>query len=200
MASSGDLSAEEAQSLLHMREEEKLARDLYNAFFTTWGWPVFQNIAASEQIHMEAIKFLLDRYELADPAQTQPGVFTNPDLQALYDQLIVSGSQSLGETLKVGGAVEEIDILDLQNRLELTDQADIQLVFTNLERGSENHLRAFVNTLFRQTGETYQPQYLSAEAFQVILDGSTPGSGQSWGNQGGPGIQGGGGGHSTGQP
>jgi hypothetical protein len=191
-ANPGDLSDEEAQGLLYMREEEKMARDLYNAFYATWGLPVFQNIAGSEQTHMDAVKFLLDRYELADPTQVQPGVFTDPDLQALYDQLIASGSQSLGAALKAGGAVEEIDILDLQSRLELTDQADIQQVYNNLERGSENHLRTFVKTLLRQTGEAYQPQYLSPEAYQAILDGSMPGSGRGSGSQGTVGGRGGG--------
>jgi hypothetical protein len=161
-----------------MREEEKLARDLYNAFYTTWGLPVFQNFAASEQKHMDTVLYLLDRYELADPAQSQPGVFTDPDLQALYDQLLASGSQSLGDALKAGAAVEEVDILDLQARSELADQADILRVYGSLERGSENHLRAFVRTLARQTGETYQPQYLSPEAYQAILDGASQGGGR----------------------
>jgi len=173
----GDLSDEEAQGLLYMREEEKLARDLYNAFYATWGLPVFQNIAASEQTHMDAIKVLLDRYGLADPAQAQPGVFSDPDLQALYNQLLASGNQSLGNAIKAGGAVEEVDILDLQARNELTDQADILKVYGNLKSGSENHLRAFVRTLLRQTGETYQPQYLSPEAYQAILGGASQGGG-----------------------
>ena len=174
----GNLSDEEAQGLLYMREEEKMARDLYNAFYATWGLPVFQNIAASEQTHMDAIKILLDRYGLADPAQAQPGIFSDADLQALYDQLLASGNQSLGNAIKAGGAVEEVDILDLQARIELTDQADILKVYGSLERGSENHLRAFVRTLVRQTGETYQPQYLSPEAFQAILDGASQGGGR----------------------
>ncbi len=89
---------------------------------------------------MDAIKVLLDRYSLADPAQAQPGVFSDTDLQALYDQLHASGIQSLGNAIKAGGAVEEVDILDLQARSELTDQADILQVYGNLERGSENHL------------------------------------------------------------
>ena len=199
-AGTGDLSQANAQGLLYMREEEKLARDLYNAFYAARGLPIFQNIALSEQTHMDAVKVLLDRYGLADPAQSQPGVFTNPDLQALYDQLLASGSQSLGAALKAGGVVEEIDILDLQSRLELTDQADIQQVYTNLERGSENHLLAFVNILLRQTGETYQPQYLSPEAYQAILDGLMPGSGRNWGSQGTAGGLGGGHGRPANQP
>jgi hypothetical protein len=176
----GDLTDEEAQGLLYMREEEKLARDLYNAFYASWGLPVFQNIADSEQKHMDAVKVLLDRYGLTDPAQPQPGVFTDPDLQALYDQLLSNGSQSLGNALKAGGVVEEVDILDLQARIELTDQADILRVYGSLERGSENHLRAYVKTLLRQTGEIYQPQFLNPEAYQAILNGGSPGNGRGY--------------------
>ena len=40
-----DLSAEETASLLFMREEEKLARDVYNALYATWGQQTFLNIA-----------------------------------------------------------------------------------------------------------------------------------------------------------
>jgi hypothetical protein len=139
---SSDLSVEENSGLLFMREEEKLARDVYNQLFTLWGQPVFQNIAASEQTHMDQIKLLMDRYGLADPAQT-PGQFTDPNLQALYDQLIAQGSVSLDEALKVGALIEQTDIADLQTRLAQTDNADIQLVYNNLMKGSYNHLSAF---------------------------------------------------------
>ena len=74
---------------------------------------------------------------------TQAGVFENAELQSLYNQLIAQGSQSLEQALLVGGAIEEIDILDLQERLAQTDQADIQLVFESLLNGSTNHLNAF---------------------------------------------------------
>ena len=137
-----DLSAEEAAALLFMREEEKLARDVYNQMYALWGQPVFQNIAASEQAHMDEIKLLLDRYGLSDPA-LGPGQFTDPSLQALYNQLIAQGSISVTEALNVGGLVEQTDIADLQNRLAQTDNADIQLVYTNLMNASYNHLAAF---------------------------------------------------------
>ena len=167
-----DLSSEEAAALIFMREEEKLARDVYNALYAVWGQPTFSNIAASEQAHMDEIKVLLDRYGLADPAQA-PGVFSDQELQALYDSLVAQGSASLVEALKVGAAIEEIDILDLQTRLAQTDNADIQQVFTNLMRGSENHLRAFVGVLQNQTGGSYQPQYLGVDAYQAIMSGQT---------------------------
>ena len=59
-----ELSADEKKGLLLMREEEKLARDVYMALYKQWRLPIFSNIAASEQRHMDAIRTLLDRYGL----------------------------------------------------------------------------------------------------------------------------------------
>jgi hypothetical protein len=190
-----ELSADEAAALIYMREEEKLAGDVYNFLYTTWAQPTFQNIAASEQKHTDEIKVLLDRYGLTDPALAA-GQFTNPDLQALYTQLTAQGSLSLADALKVGAAIEEIDILDLQDRLAQTDNADIQQVYNNLMSGSYSHLQAFTSVLLTQTGETYQPQYLSAEQYQTILTSATSNGNQGGANgngQGGSGGQGNGG-------
>lgn len=167
-----DLNDEEAAALLFMREEEKLARDVYNKLYEVWGLQTFANIAASEQMHMDELALLLTRYNLTDPAQA-PGIFTNPDLQALYNSLVAQGSLSLGDALKVGGAIEEIDILDLQTRLAQTDNVDIRQVYTNLMNASYHHLNAFSNTLLNQTGETYIPQYLSADVYQGIMSSGT---------------------------
>jgi len=99
---------------------------------------------------MDAVKTLLDRYDLEDPAAgTVVGVFTNATLQELYEQLIDEGSQSLADALRVGATIEEIDILDLEERIAQTDNRDIELVYKNLMRGSRNHLRAFGSTLER---------------------------------------------------
>lgn len=193
-----DLSTDEAASLLYMREEEKLARDVYNALYTTWGQPTFQNIASSEQQHMDQIKLLLDRYALTDPALA-PGQFTDPTLQALYDQLVAQGSVSLADALKVGAAIEEIDILDLQTRIAQTDNADIQLVYNNLMSGSNNHLQAFTSVLTQQTGEVYQPQYLSADVYQSIITNSTGNGNQGGSNGNGYGGNGQGNGGQNGQ-
>lgn len=193
---SGDLSQEEAEALVYMVEEEKLARDVYHALYAIWGSSTFTNIAASEQTHIDSIKNLLAGYGIADPSSSQEGVFANSDLQALYDELVARGSQSMAEAFKVGAAVEEIDILDLQERLTLIDNPDIQQVFSNLLRGSGNHLRAFANALQAQTGEIYQPQYLTLEAYQAILS-ATAGN---YGNGGGRGGNRGGNGYGGGQP
>jgi hypothetical protein len=165
----GDLSAEEAAGLLYMREEEKLAHDVYVTLYDQWGLPIFQNIASSEQTHTEAVRTLIDRYGLDDPAMGTVGTFTDPALQSLYDQLVDSGSESLESALRVGAAIEEIDILDIEERIAQTDHSDIALVYENLMQGSRNHLRAFVSTLERQAGETYTPQYLDQASYDAIV-------------------------------
>jgi hypothetical protein len=183
----GDLNDAEKEALIFMREEEKLAHDVYVVMYELWGMRIFQNISASEQSHTEAVKTLLDGYGIPDPAAGEFGVFTNPDLQVLYNDLVAQGSQSLPDALLVGAAIEEIDILDLEERLAQIDSADIQYVFENLLKGSGNHLRAFTSMLMTQTGETYQPQYMSMEVYQAIVAESGMGSGQSRGARGGRG-------------
>jgi hypothetical protein len=164
------LTADEVAGLIFMREEEKLAHDVYLALYDLWGLPLFQNIAGSEETHTGAVKRLLDRFSIPDPADTTPpGIFTDPDLQKMYDDLVALGEISVGDALKVGAAIEEIDILDLQDHLSKTENTEIIRVYTNLLKGSQNHLRAFTSTLFRQTGETYQPQYMDENAYQAIL-------------------------------
>lgn len=186
-----DLNAAEAASLLYMREEEKLARDVYTKLYEIWGLSTFQNIAASEQTHMDQIALLLTRYNLTDPAQA-PGVFTDPALQNLYTTLVAQGSQSLAAALKVGGAIEEIDILDLQTRLAQTDNADLQQVYTSLMNGSYNHLSAFARGLTNQTGETYVLQSLTQEQYQNLPSSWAGNPGGRSGGMGGGNGQGGG--------
>ncbi|MCE5254529.1 MAG: DUF2202 domain-containing protein [Actinomycetia bacterium] len=142
------LSETESEALLFMREEEKLARDVYTALYDRWGVSVFANIATSESRHMTSVKTLLDHYGLTDPvAVDTPGVFAEPDLQALYTQLVAQGTQSLNEALQVGVTIETLDIEDLEALLAASNHADISRVAENLLSGSENHLAAFTRHL-----------------------------------------------------
>jgi len=190
-----ELSAEEIEGILYMREEEKLARDVYLTLYEQWGLSIFQNIANSEQTHMDAIKTLIDRYGLDDPAAGNVvGESTDPTLRSLYADLVAMGSQSLNDALRVGATIEEIDILDLEEYLAQTDAGDIQRVYESLMKGSRNHLRSFVATLEQQTGETYEPQYLDQEAYDDIVSaplenggygrGGSRGDGQGQGRSG----------------
>ena len=179
---------EEAADLQFMREEEKLAHDVYVTLYEKWGLRVFANIPRSEQQHTEAVAYLLDRYDITDPAAGNTlGEFTDERLQALYDQLVAQGSKSVADALKVGAAIEEIDILDLQERLAETDNAAIDQVYENLLAGSENHLRAFVSNLKSRTGETYAPPYLSPAAYDAIVTASGSQGGGNGGRGGGRG-------------
>lgn len=167
------LTDTEIADLVFMREEEKLARDVYLTLYNTWGLDIFNNIAASEQAHTDTIKGLLDSYGIADPVVNDTvGVFTNPELQALYNQLVATGNTSLTDALKVGAAIEEIDIIDLYEAMERTAQPNILQVYSRLLAGSENHLRGFVSTLNAQ-GVDYAPQYLDAATYSAIISGAS---------------------------
>jgi hypothetical protein len=143
-----DLSSQEKDGLIYMRLEEKLARDVYLTLGKTYSQRMFVNIPESEQRHMDAIKALLDKYEIADPIiDNEVGSFANQDFKKLYDDLVAKGQASFKDAMLVGKAIEELDIKDLDERLEQTDNPDIKSVYENLRRGSENHLRAFTNHL-----------------------------------------------------
>ena len=142
------LTDDEKYWLTYLREEEKVARDVYLSLNDTWNLRILKNIAASEQQHMDAIKQLLATYNIPDPAAGKgTGEFTNPDLQQLYDDLIQQGSISKAEALKVGIIIEETDIDDLNEAIATTRHNDLKTVYSKLLQGSLNHLDAFESSL-----------------------------------------------------
>ncbi|NOR51331.1 MAG: DUF2202 domain-containing protein [Gammaproteobacteria bacterium] len=164
------LSYDEIEGLIFMREEEKLARDIYREFYALWDSQIFDKISESEQTHTDTIGFLLERYSIADPTVDQPdGSYANWELQALYDLLSAQGSSSLVDALFVAAEIEEVDILDLQHYMEMVDNQDIKVAYDSLLRGSYNHLRAYVRNLDNQ-GIYYTPQHLSLEAYDAIIN------------------------------
>lgn len=182
---SDELTETEIEGLLYMREDEKLAHDVYLFLYEIWGQSIFQNIANSEQTHTDAVKVLLATYGVEDPAiGTAPGEFANAELQALYDQLTAQGEISIGDALKVGLAIEEIDILDLELYMTDLDNTNILTVYENLMKGSRNHLRSFVSTLNQKTGEVYEPQYMSETAYQEIVGSAIETGGNGRGRNG----------------
>lgn len=168
----GELNDAEIESILFMREEEKLARDVYLTLYDQYNLRVFNFIPRSEQIHMNALKVLIDRYELTDPVVNDVrGEFQNEDLQKLYTDLVEQGSVSEIEALKVGALIEEIDILDLDHGLTevIEDNLDMTRIYTNLRRGSTFHLKAFVWNL-KVRGEIYTPQVMDQETYDEIIN------------------------------
>jgi hypothetical protein len=164
----GTLTTEQADWLKFMREEEKVARDLYLAFGQLYTSNVFIKIPKAEDTHMSAIVTLMTAYGIEDVVSAESGVFNNPDLQALYTTLYEQGKASLVEALKVGALVEETDIQDLADVYALTPPADLITVAEALMLGSRNHLRAFNRTLVAN-GVTYTPSVLDQAAFDAII-------------------------------
>ncbi len=163
------LSEEEVAGLYYLREEEKLAHDVYVALHERWGNKVFSNIAESEAQHTEAVRLRILAHGLVDPAaNTPPGVFVNAELQALYASLVRQGQASLIAALEVGCLIEEKDIQDLADRrAQAQDEPDIVKVYDNLLCGSRNHLRAF-NQQLVANGGSYTAQVISQAEWNDI--------------------------------
>lgn len=163
-----ELAKVEADDLLFMREEEKLARDVYITMYGEWGVRVFDNISQSEQKHMDSILGLLDKYGLEDPVLGF-GKFADVELQELFDALIVAGWSSELDALMVGALIEEVDMEDIVLAMGRTDESDILTVYGDLLAGSENHLNSFVKNIEAITGETYVAQWISQAEVDAIL-------------------------------
>lgn len=167
-----NLTIKEKEALLIMREEEKLARDVYLTLYDKWGVNIFRNIASSEQTHTDSVRYLIERYDLTDPVTNESiGIFTNQTFQDLYTSLVKQGEQSLVEALKVGATIEDLDIKDLQEFIKETDNEDIITIYENLLRGSRNHMRSFDKQLSKN-GASYTAQYLEQAEINEILAGS----------------------------
>lgn len=143
------LSEEEVATLQWMREEEKLARDVYLELSAFYPAKVFTKIAAAEQKHFDALGAKLVLYGVADPALPDVGLFSNPLLQQLHDELLSLGIVSYAEALEVGVTIERDDIVDLQNAIDGTSSRPLGRTYEHLLNGSENHLKAFTKLLAR---------------------------------------------------
>ena len=161
------VSSKEQAAILYMREEEKLARDVYDSMFAKYDVNPFGNIRMSEQIHMDKVKGLIETFKLSDPVEFKKdtqGLFTNKLLQKYYNDLISIGNLSFTDALKVGAKIEELDIHDLNEFIKQIQNDEIISVFNYLKIASGNHIRAFVRRLKMQD-IAYSPSILSKEEF-----------------------------------
>jgi hypothetical protein len=130
----------------------------------------FANAAATEATHTEAVRLLIDRYDLADPAPSATvGIAGNPTFSHLYQEFVTTGSASYVGALKIGARIEELNIKDLKARSSTSP--DIASVFAELERGSRNHLRAFVRQIERH-GAQYATTHITQAEFDLIVSGA----------------------------
>jgi hypothetical protein len=169
----GTITEKDAEGLIFMWEEEKMARDVYAYFFDKYKHRVFGNITKSEAIHQLAVTRLMEGFEVENPGSDAPGTFLNEHIAELYATLIEMGELSLVDALKAGALIEETDILDLKEWLNQTENPSVTRVFTNLLKASENHLRAFTGVLKLQ-GVVYEPSVLNDDYYAAILSRQVP--------------------------
>lgn len=162
------LTQNQISNLLFLIEEEKLARDVYLFSFEKYGNIIFNNIAKSEQQHMNQVLSLMDLYKITNTASTEIGIFNNIELQNLYKSLIEKSAISLTAALQVGATIEDLDINDIENMENGVANSDFLTVFANLKCGSRNHLRNYYNQLIVMQ-QNYEPQFISLEEFTEIV-------------------------------
>lgn len=154
-------------NLLFMRQEEKLAADVYSVLYDQWGLRPFANIEQAELTHQAEVSAVLASLGIEDPIDAlAPGEFIDPALQDLYDDLVQRGMISAQEALMVGALIEEVDIADLRQRASAVPEIDA--LYARLEAGSNNHLRAFVRSL-EGFGVEYESQVLETADVAAIV-------------------------------
>ena len=164
------INIEERNGLVLMREEEKMAHDVYSFLYDKWNIMIFNNIASSEQTHTNAVLELLDKYDIDDPASGKNiGVFNDTSLQRMYNQLLINGNYSLLSALTVGATIEDLDIYDLEKLILKVDNQDIAFVYNNLLKASRNHMRAFYSQIVNNGG-TYRAKYISQQQLEDIVN------------------------------
>ena len=164
-----ELPKKDVKGLLHMVEEEKLARDVYLKLYKKWKMPIFNKISQSEQRHMDAVRSLLKKYSIDDPTNsTEQGKFVSEELQKLYKQLVNKGCTSEQDALMVGATIEDLDINDLNKLIAESKNEAVKLVYTRINNGSMNHMRAFSNEL-KKLKATYIPQFISLKVYEDII-------------------------------
>lgn len=142
------LSEDAVSGLLYMIEEEKMARDLYDLFADQTGSLVFDRISDSEQTHYDTLLLVAEKAGLdLSGLSSAAGVFTNPEIQSLYDSLYTQGAASLEAALQVGIIVENADIQDLTDFSADAAIGIVGTVYANLANGSAHHLAAFTQQL-----------------------------------------------------
>ena len=184
----------EVLHLTFMREEEKLARDVYLTLGEIYpGVNSFMAIDDSEQRHFDTMGKMLDKYGIDDPStDTSVGAFTGEDFgwyfSEKFDALVDRGKTSLLEALYVGAFIEELDMNDIVHcpdvivetengvgedecGLNYTDESPLVTSYNNLLEGSKDHLRAYVKAIEAQIGAgNYVAQVLTQEEVDLILN------------------------------
>jgi hypothetical protein len=160
------LNAQEISDLTFLREEEKLAHDVYIYAYEKYNDAIFLNISNSEQSHTNSVLGVMKKYSISDPVgNNEVGVFSDNTLQFLYNELTIKVDSSLTHAFEVGAHIEDMDIQDIKDFKSRTSNSDLLDLFNRLSCGSRNHLRSFVGRL-----DVYTPIYISQKEYNEIIN------------------------------
>lgn len=147
-AATQELNDIEKVEVLFLWEEEKLARDVYKKMYGKYGKKIFSSIASSEQKHMDSVKKILDKLNLSTPVSSSDiGIFKDPEIVKLYQDLLERGNNSLYDAYRVGLEIELMDIEDLARRIDNVTDPAMKNIYQNLLEASYNHKEAFEKNL-----------------------------------------------------
>lgn len=163
-----DLTANEIEFLYAVREDEKVARDLYTSFYKKYALTPFANIGAAESNHIKAVERLFDYYQIKYPEVGPAGVFANTTRQDLYNSLLSQGNISALEAFKVMAKDEETGIVNYKEVIKTIVNPNIKMVLENLTKASENHLKAAIRQI-TALGGVYTPVLMSVSEFDTII-------------------------------
>jgi len=166
--STAELTANEIEFLYAVREDEKLARDVYNYFFEKYELRTFSNISKAEVTHITAVERLFYFYSINYPAVGPAGQFNDSARKEYYDNLVNKGVTAL-EAFKSTTYLEEKDIADYTSVLKDVQNPNIKVVIENLIKGSMNHLKSSYRQVIA-LGGTYTPAFLTQEKFDEIIN------------------------------
>ncbi|MGF1548499.1 MAG: DUF2202 domain-containing protein [Thiotrichales bacterium] len=166
----GEISLAERAGVIFLREEEKLASDLLALAASRWGEPAFANAMAAEKTHSEAVRLLMARHAIYDPAAGKgAGIYEDRGLQTLFEALRARIELSLIDALLVAAEVTEISLMDIASHAaNVSDNPDILHVYALMTTASRNHLRIFVRQI-TSLGIRYQAQYLAQQNLEAIV-------------------------------
>ena len=133
--------------LTEMREEERMARDLYTQLAASSGEAIFTRIAGAEQRHLDAVERLMTSQGMSpEAAGTTVGRYAVGEVQAAYTRWLSQGRASDQAAYKVGVELETWDIAELKT-MEVPSDTTGARVVAALLNGSEHHLTAFTKAV-----------------------------------------------------
>ena len=89
-------------------------------------------------------------------------------LVSLFNNMLTQGKLSALEALYVGAAIEEVDMLDLEQAIDSVDNDHIRRMYENLLSGSRNHLRTYIKQI-EERGNVYEALFLSQDEIDAVM-------------------------------